>query len=1117
MTYTVNVINVGYYDASYNFRNEELGEADPDGWSGDDAYVEVTEFKESHKKPYKLNHNPLFNTNATHRWPLYGYSAVASGTIEVYLLMNDIVSGTKRIRIYKHGEATSLQSIYIEDSDFKYIDGGKVAFGHPGLVNNIWYILRIDFECGAGGYMSLAADTFDAYIDGIQYVFGGNFDDVQTTVDAISLIISPSAGDLWTDAWGFTWEGYVIGDNLNLAVGANITSNTHEIEIRHNVRDYPECIFFNAVDDLDSDDIIKITDKYTTWKYGRGNRKDSLHFRNETWGSVPADTSQGTWLDNSGGDCAVYMIDKNNGHSNIIQFEDYDNSNNAELYFTFTSAQTDGSIEYWYMTTDPTYQFGFFCYDEGDGLAAGIHQYDDLWYYWDNTAGGSWQAMGGTAPVVGKWYRITITFDCGTDKVTYTIVDDDDIAIANADNKNMASTPTTINKIWLFTRDANLNYLVFIDAIGFTWDANYALGDNANLEITEEDATIFYGAVIKKDKKKYKEYRCRALEYEQTNIRPVQTETGYIEENLAELIIDNTNYITLTAHDGIYRATYNFMNELGKTGLDIGFVNSATLFNGQVEIVASWQGHNNILRLLNDATPGEDPVIYHNMAQATSGTIEFYLGTNDVSKRGDYYLREGTSPKIIFSIRQSKIQYFDSLGAWQDIIDPAVNDTLYLAKIVWRADNTMDIYIDTVKLVDNQLLTNDQVSGINRFYLQSVGDSVTYKYLDAFGIVGDYRYPEYVFYESGDNLYLLYEHIEPTGLKYDLKATGDKPIDNFQHAIADEDQKQWYLKLKDSGYEFALDDGSFDNQITILSTDDIHEIDGFEKMERINKVILIGGEGTTPQTAVNQDNIDTFGERIHKDTYAHITIQTGGNTELLVVANALLNRDITAPLMVFLTWHQIFYGMFQVGEYLTLGSGIKYDESDETVTEGTYVIQGINYRPEDNLLDLTLVDGLTFEKIVNRELPVENAALISQIQRYEGFTPNGKRGTGNYLINKTGVPSVKGTIVDAHTDDLSFKVADAGSNHAIGIVFDDGVVDGEECLIINNGIVQVLLKDGTASTAGNWAKTSDVAGRADMTGGSPPPAPTHFLEIGHVLQTKSGGTDVLAEIEVHFN
>ena len=779
--------------------------------------------------------------------------------------------------------------------------------------------------------------------------------------------------------FGIEWDGtyfWVIDENddevyrYEIVTSTDITANTHNLEILEETRNYAECVFKNHVDSLAIDDIIKVTDRKSTWKYGKGNRKDSLHFRNETWGSVPADTSQGTWLDNSGGDCAVYMIDKNNGHSNIIQFEDYDNSNNAELYFTFTSAQTDGSIEYWYMTTDPTYQFGFFCYDEGDGLAAGIHQYDDLWYYWDNTAGGSWQAMGGTAPVVGKWYRITITFDCGTDKVTYTIVDDDDIAIANADNKNMASTPTTINKIWLFTRDANLNYLVFIDAIGFTWDANYALGDNANLEITEEDATIFYGAVIKKDKKKNKEYICRTLAFNMTYIKPAQIETGYAEENLAELIIDNTTQIELTAHDKIHRGTYNFINDIvGADVTPMGWLDTST-GTSTVGITTDIDGHKKLLVLTDNQNSSYAEADYFFEGQGY-GTLEYWLYTTDVTKIFAHWFRNDATLIFNIDIDNSQFRYYD--GATHNIVG-VVNATHYRIRIDFEC--TAGAYLGLAQYKFNAYIYNadgserGKIEGaafasneaeINGMYFNTGNADTGYiGYISSLGFTWDKRYPEYVDYEIGDNKYLLYEHIEPTGQKYDLEAEGGKSLDNLANAIADEDLKHWYLKTVANGYAFCLDDGAFNNQITITTADKIKEVDVIEQMERINKVVLDGGLGTTPQTAVNQDNIDTFGARIFTDTYAHIH----NNPELLIIAQQILVRKAAVPSKVALTWYQTEFGMTQVGEVITLGAGIKIPESDETIDAGVYIIQKIYYTPDHKRTEFILTSGLIFEKDV---------------------------------------------------------------------------------------------------------------------------------------------------------
>ncbi len=137
------------------------------------------------------------------------------------------------------------------------------------------------------------------------------------------------------------------------------------------------------------------------------------------------------------------------------------------------------------------------------------------------------------------------------------------------------------------------------------------------------------------------------------------------------------------------------------------------------------------------------------------------------------------------------------------------------------------------------------------------------------------------------------------------------------------------------------------------------------------------------------------------------------------------------------------------------------------------------------------------------------------------FTPEG--GIAVRLINKTSAPSVKGTIVvaDSTTDD-AFKVATGSDPDCIGVVYDDGVADGSECWVVTFGIAEVLLKDATASTRGYWVQASDTGGRADATNAAPPGGGVteidrHFTEVGHCIEFKNAGTNVLCKVVMHFN
>ena len=65
-----------------------------------------------------------------------------------------------------------------------------------------------------------------------------------------------------------------------------------------------------------------------------------------------------------------------------------------------------------------------------------------------------------------------------------------------------------------------------------------------------------------------------------------------------------------------------------------------------------------------------------------------------------------------------------------------------------------------------------------------------------------------------------------------------------------------------------------------------------------------------------------------------------------------------------------------------------------------------------------------------------------------------------------------------------------------------------------------VLVDGQAAVNGQLLLASSTDGRATTTdnpGQGVPATETHFKECGHVLQAKTGGTNVLARCLIHFN
>jgi hypothetical protein len=136
------------------------------------------------------------------------------------------------------------------------------------------------------------------------------------------------------------------------------------------------------------------------------------------------------------------------------------------------------------------------------------------------------------------------------------------------------------------------------------------------------------------------------------------------------------------------------------------------------------------------------------------------------------------------------------------------------------------------------------------------------------------------------------------------------------------------------------------------------------------------------------------------------------------------------------------------------------------------------------------------------------------------LTPVG--GVAIWMYNKTGGVSVKGTLVTSGSAVFSVVTVTAGIPNCCGVVYDSGIADGGWIRVVTAGVADVLFADGQAPTIGYWCGSSEtVNGRAEVRSTVPDNSGTgiviHNREIGHVLQSKQAGTDVLARVVLHFN
>ncbi len=132
----------------------------------------------------------------------------------------------------------------------------------------------------------------------------------------------------------------------------------------------------------------------------------------------------------------------------------------------------------------------------------------------------------------------------------------------------------------------------------------------------------------------------------------------------------------------------------------------------------------------------------------------------------------------------------------------------------------------------------------------------------------------------------------------------------------------------------------------------------------------------------------------------------------------------------------------------------------------------------------------------------------------------GERGFLIRMVNGDLGATVKGTLVAANAGTDNAFQTESSEFDAIGVVAQSGVAAGGKCWVwVNGSICQVLWKDGQTSTRGYVALCADTDGRGYNVAvpTSNPVVGEHFKEIGHVLETKGSGTDVLVLCSIHFN
>ncbi|MFX0011625.1 MAG: hypothetical protein ACFE9R_15030, partial [Candidatus Hermodarchaeota archaeon] len=177
----------------------------------------------------------------------------------------------------------------------------------------------------------------------------------------------------------------------------------------------------------------------------------------------------------------VNVIHALGGHSKIIEMYDNTGSNHDELHKSFP-LQTSGTVEFWVMSNDVAQTFSMRLLDStatsvwGDGIGW-VQIFNNQIRYLDDT---DWTNV--KAITDNTWYHIKIEFECtsgnyqGLTQGTWRFYVDGEAF----GDFNFLNDINNVTQLYCFTRGADNNYRCYADAFGFSWDSNYAIGDNVN-------------------------------------------------------------------------------------------------------------------------------------------------------------------------------------------------------------------------------------------------------------------------------------------------------------------------------------------------------------------------------------------------------------------------------------------------------------------------------------------------------------------------------------------------------------------------------------------------------------------------------------------------------------
>ncbi|MFX1502499.1 MAG: hypothetical protein ACFFDH_16175, partial [Promethearchaeota archaeon] len=188
--------------------------------------------------------------------------------------------------------------------------------------------------------------------------------------------------------------------------------------------------------------------------------------------NVPIGGDPSAWVLNETGG-TLNVIAELDGHKSIVEMNQTNSSSEISMTRLLTNPHQSGTIEWWWRTTDASH-----IAEIGIGNAS----VNFLKFRINNNRfefnNGTWNEIGLNVSE-DAWYHLSLVFECTTSNYRglpqYSwFMHINGIEYGNFTFENQGSE---IEEVWFKTKGLS-NYLCYIDAISFSWDARYKIGEN---------------------------------------------------------------------------------------------------------------------------------------------------------------------------------------------------------------------------------------------------------------------------------------------------------------------------------------------------------------------------------------------------------------------------------------------------------------------------------------------------------------------------------------------------------------------------------------------------------------------------------------------------------------